>query len=284
MYDTSIANRLRLRGLKVVEIAGWQTRGSSSFNPRGSVDHHTAGGATGNAPSLNVCIYGRSDLPGPLCQVLIGRDNTCYVIAAGRANHAGSGGWRGLSGNSSVFGIERENSGREAWRPDQTFVAAVAHAALIDGRIPSNMVCGHKEWTTRKPDPHTLNMNDFRSLIQDILNVWANPVVAPPPPQPMQPSTAPSDAAVFLAKIAEAARAKPTLRLGSRGSSVSDMQNLLNGSVGQPVLSLDGVFGLETERWVKQYQRDRQLSADGVVGFNTWAHLLAEVFARLGGA
>ncbi|MEO5837776.1 MAG: peptidoglycan-binding protein, partial [Acidimicrobiales bacterium] len=89
MRDTAIAQRLRNAGLKVVEVDGWLTRVSDSFDARGLVDHHTAGGRTGNAPSLNICINGRSDLPGPLCNVLIGRDGTCYVIAAGRANHAG---------------------------------------------------------------------------------------------------------------------------------------------------------------------------------------------------
>lgn len=173
-YDTGIADRLRAAGLKVVEIAGWKTRGSSTFNPRGSVDHHTAGPRSGNAPSLNICINGRRDLPGPLCHVLIGRDNTCYVIAAGRANHAGTGGWRGLSGNSTVYGIERENVGTtaEPWRPDQTDTAARAHAALIRGRANAEMLCLHKEWTTRKPDAHTITGSALRALVARYL---ANP-------------------------------------------------------------------------------------------------------------
>lgn len=58
MRDTGIADRLRDEGLHVVEVAGWQTRGNSSFNPRGSVDHHTAGPRSGNAPSLGICING----------------------------------------------------------------------------------------------------------------------------------------------------------------------------------------------------------------------------------
>ena len=90
--DTGIADRLRAKGLNVVEVNGWRTRGAEGFNPRGSVDHHTAGPRKGNAPSLGVCINGRADLPGPLCNVLVGRDGTCYVVAAGRANHAGAGG------------------------------------------------------------------------------------------------------------------------------------------------------------------------------------------------
>jgi len=171
-YDTGIADRLRGAGLAVVEVAGWKSRGSASFEPRGSVDHHTVGPRAGNAPSLNICTNGRSDLPGPLCHVLMGRDNTCYVIAAGRANHAGTGGWRGLSGNSSVYGIERENVGTpaEPWRPDQTDAAAKAHAALIRGRAGADMVCRHAEWTPRKIDTHSVSGPDLRARVQNYLS------------------------------------------------------------------------------------------------------------------
>lgn len=184
--DIGLANRLRDAGLRVVEVAGWQTRGSASFHPRGSVDHHTAGGASGNAPSLSICIYGRSGLPGPLCNVLIGRDNTCYVIAAGRANHAGRGGWNGMSGNSSVYGIERENVGynsREPWRTDQTETAARAHASF--GVAPGN-VCEHKEWTSRKIDAHTIKGVDMRALVAHYQGTTSPPPKPTPTPTPTQ--------------------------------------------------------------------------------------------------
>jgi hypothetical protein len=170
MRDTGIADRLRAAGLAVVEIDGWRERGSSSFNPRGGVDHHTAGSNNGNAPSLNVCIYGREDLPGPLCNTLQGFDGTQYVIASGTANHAGSGGWRGCSGNSSVYGMERENDGYAPPRPNQHELAARAWNAIIEGspagRIDASMVCGHKEWAPgRKPDFHDVDYNWFRDQI-----------------------------------------------------------------------------------------------------------------------
>lgn len=166
-HDLGIGNRLRAAGCTVVEIAGWQTRGDDIFAPRGSVDHHTAGGAAGNAPSLGICINGRSDLPGPLCHVLVGRDLTCYLIAAGRANHAGSGGWRGMTGNSSVFGVERENVGTpaEPWRFEQTVHAATVHRALLDGRS-AELCCRHAEWApTRKIDTHSLSGATLRAMI-----------------------------------------------------------------------------------------------------------------------
>lgn len=182
--DMGIADRLRAADLKVVEVAGWQTRGSASFNPRGSVDHHTAGPRTGNSPTLGTCINGRPDVNGPLCNVLVARDNTCLVVAAGRANHAGKGTFRGLVGNASVYGVERENVGTpaEPWRPDQTETAARVHAALLRGRgISADMLCLHREWAPdRKVDAHTITGDDLRQLCARFLT-GQNPTVATAP-------------------------------------------------------------------------------------------------------
>ena len=277
--DTGIADRLRKYGLTVVEINGWQTRGSSTFNPRGSVDHHTAGSSRGNAPSLNICINGRTGLPGPLCNVLIGRDNTCYVIAAGRANHAGRGGWNGLSGNSSVYGIERENVGTpaEPWREDQHLVAGAAHAALMEGKNLDN-VCRHAEWTSRKIDTHSVNGDDLRHLVKAISaqKSGGSPPAPKPAPEPNPTPTSPSsDAAKFLAAIAEAARKKPVLRYKMMGDPVRDLQTHLNREMNN-ALVVDGNFGRKTHNVLRMYQASRGLEADGIAGFLTWSHLLAE--------
>lgn len=180
--DTGIADRLRAAGLQVSEVSGWRTRGSTGFHPRGVVTHHTAGSSRGNAPSLNVCVHGRRDLPGPLCHVMVARDNTCFVIAAGTANHAGRGGWRGLSGNSSVYGVEVENVGTaaESWRPDQVDTMARVAAALAGGHISADMCCLHKEWAPgRKPDPHSIDGGDHRRRVAAILNRPSTPTTPP---------------------------------------------------------------------------------------------------------
>ena len=263
--DTGIADRLRAKGLNVVEVNGWRTRGAETFNPRGSVDHHTAGPRKGNAPSLGVCIDGRPGLPGPLCNVLVGRDNTCYVVAAGRANHAGAGGWGGMTGNASVFGVERENvgDGSEPWTLQQYDVAAKVHAALVSahgGR--ADLVCEHKEWAPRrKVDAFGVDGNQMRQLVRDRL-------VAPTP--------APAGgAAAFFAAVQAAAKARPTLREGARGSMVKDLQAGLNAVVGRQVVSVDGNFGPTTARWVRQFQKDRAIPPTGVVGTVTWEQLIA---------
>lgn len=63
----------------------------------------------------------------------------------------------------------------------------------------------------------------------------------------------------------------PTLRSGSRGTSVSYLQfRLLNYGY---FISGDGVFGPATLNAVKKFQSDNSLVADGIVGRNTWAKI-----------
>jgi len=106
---------LKAAGLKVAEVNGWQTRGvrGQDVGPiKGVICHHTAGPKTGNMPSLKIVTNGRPDLEGPLSQLCLGRDGTFFVVAAGRANHAGGGAWRGNpKGNTEFIGIEAENTG-----------------------------------------------------------------------------------------------------------------------------------------------------------------------------
>lgn len=93
------------------------------------------------------------------------------MIAAGRANHAGTGGWKGLTGNRSVFGIEVENNGvGEPWKPAVVRAFDLAAAALLEEiNAPADYYCGHKEWTRRKIDPFGLDMNEQRARIRAIL-------------------------------------------------------------------------------------------------------------------
>lgn len=267
--DTGIADRLRLFGLTVVEVNGWRERGSADFNPRGSVDHHTAGPAKGNAPSLGIVVKGRPDLPGPLCNVLIGRDNTCYVVAAGRANHAGAGGWAGLHGNSSVFGIEREHVGTaaEKWRLDQFDAGARAHAALISVHGSRwDLVCEHKEWAPRrKIDAFGVDGAVMRDLVRQHLNKT----------HPSPPPTAKPDQATFLDTVKRAAAGRPTLKDGAKGTWVRDLQSGINAIVGRQVLTVDGQYGPTTGRWVRKFQQDHRLPSNGVVDTATWEALIA---------
>src|SRR5262245_25968679 len=167
---------LKNAGLKVAEVDGWPNRGRSEIGTvKGVMCHHTVGPKTGNMPSLTVLINGRSDLPGPLSQLGLGRDGTFYVIAAGRANHAGAGEWQRLTdGNGSFIGIEAENTGdpnNDPWPEVQLDAYRRGVAAILKqiGQDPI-MCCGHKEYAPgRKIDPHTLDMNRFRTDVAAIM-------------------------------------------------------------------------------------------------------------------
>ena len=68
----------------------------------------------------------------------------------------------------------------------------------------------------------------------------------------------------------------PLIRQGSRGNCVCIAQDDLN-TLGYRTGGLDGVFGTQTVNAVKRYQSSRGLSADGIVGCNTWRSLQENV-------
>ena len=58
------------------------------------------------------------------------------------------------------------------------------------------------------------------------------------------------------------------VKLNSRGGAVMLLQKVLGG------LSVDGIFGQNTENAVKKFQENNNLTVDGIVGKNTWTKLL----------
>lgn len=68
----------------------------------------------------------------------------------------------------------------------------------------------------------------------------------------------------------------PVLKEGSRGSLVKYLQQTLTSALYYGGAA-DGIFGPATARAVRAFQSDNGLTADGIVGANTWAKLLAPV-------
>ena len=253
-------------GLKVAEVPGWPNRGVGDVSDiKGVICHHTGGSRSGNMPSLKVIIDGRTDLRGPLSQLGLGRDGTFYVIAAGRANHAGVGEWKGVTtGNSSFIGIEAENVGlkpggpnHEPWPDVQMDAYERGVAAILKHlELKALMACGHKEYAKpegRKPDPQGIDMVKFRSRVEALMD--GNPS---PPVRPLIP---PKDD-----------RDRPTLRRGNPDNPkflVQDVQRKL----GFPTDKCDGNFGPMTEAKVREFQRSNNLVPDGIVGPRTWTAL-----------
>jgi peptidoglycan hydrolase-like protein with peptidoglycan-binding domain len=84
----------------------------------------------------------------------------------------------------------------------------------------------------------------------------------------------------------------PTLANGSSGSVVEKLQESLNKGRGtfapstNPVLTVDGKYGPQTQTAVEGTQKEAKLSVDGVVGLATWAipvHAAGEALANLCG-
>ena len=178
-----LPDKLREYGVQTSLVDGWMTRGAGTLEPQVVIAHHDAIPGPATAPGLRLVTVGRSDLPGPLCQVYLGRDGVAYVVASGKANHAGEGGWHGYSGNTEALGIEAANDGvGEPWPLVQLDAYYKIVAAMLDGmgfKGDESRTCGHKEWApTRKIDPRGIDMNDFRAKVNA---VWTPPVVINPP-------------------------------------------------------------------------------------------------------
>jgi peptidoglycan hydrolase-like protein with peptidoglycan-binding domain len=55
------------------------------------------------------------------------------------------------------------------------------------------------------------------------------------------------------------------LKKGSRGDAVRELQRKLT-SLGYDTKGIDGIFGSNTEKAVRQFQKDHRLTVDGIVG------------------
>ncbi len=66
----------------------------------------------------------------------------------------------------------------------------------------------------------------------------------------------------------------PTLRKGSKGTAVSEMQTMLL-KLGYDLgpCGIDGDFGKATDAAVRSFQSDHRLTVDGICGADTWAEL-----------
>lgn len=75
-----------------------------------------------------------------------------------------------------------------------------------------------------------------------------------------------------LTMMSGTVNASPTLSRDARGREVMILQQQLQ-RIGYEIRDLDGDFGEETERAVKAFQRDQELTVTGVVNNATWRAL-----------
>jgi hypothetical protein len=203
---TGLADALRRWKLDVEEVPGWEKLGKDFPSmPEVVLAHHTGTPATakGDYPSLNVVRNGRSDLPGPLSQVGIGRSGKVYVIAAGKCNHAGEGSWLGINvGNYKSVGIEAESPGGGEWTAEQRRVYPIVCAALCELLdTPATHVAGHRETALplgRKPDPRGIDLVKLRAKVAALLAAGPEPEPTPPAPPVEQED---EEVALYIVKV-----------------------------------------------------------------------------------
>lgn len=259
---TQLADVLRGRGLDVVEVRDWKTRGHGPFVAvDGIVDHHTAGPVEGDYPSLTTVTRGRVGLAGPLCNLGIGRTGRVYVVAAGVAWHAGQVKATTYA-NSRRIGVEVEATGRDGVPTDWPAVqldalARVNAACAIEWHFDEGDVLGHKEvcWPVgRKIDPHPVSMQSVRAATGRYIAEWTR-VSRDTPREPVTVPDGP----------------RPVLSAGNRGTAVRTLQGRL-AALGWQVRD-SSEFDHATRRAVLGVQVAAGLLVDGIVGPRTWAAL-----------
>jgi hypothetical protein len=197
------------------EYAGWRTRRrpGAFTDIRGVIIHHTgsdAGQSDGYLDFLFKTGRPESGIPGPLCHVATDMDGDLHLGAIGRANHAGKGssstlakvttenypgyaaeiraGSDNTDGNAHFYGNEVRYDGGQPMTAKQYDAAVRWAAAICDFYGWSALsVIGHREWTTRKPDPGNCPMNKFRADVAALLKSG---------PSSKADSTAPEDPTV----------------------------------------------------------------------------------------
>jgi RHS repeat-associated protein len=94
-------------------------------------------------------------------------------------------------------------------------------------------------------------------------------------PRPAPIGVLPGQPTKAAPRITSARGGLATLKSGSQGAEVRQLQGLLNACLSpSPDLVLDGQFGQATANAVRQYQQGAGINPDGIVGKDTWFYLL----------
>ena len=146
--------------------------------------------------------------------------------------------------------------------------------------INTDNVVGHYEaaqagYASNHGDPRNWqklfggSMDEFRSDVKALLGQMEEETVEAEP----LPSTPAKEQPTANQTTASGVIDMNTLRNGSKGTQVKVLQWLLNDK-GYNAGTADGIFGAKTLSAVKAYQQAKGLTADGIVGRNTWKSLL----------
>jgi hypothetical protein len=189
-----VRDRLRALGFTVHEWSGWESRGNGQSSAyEGAIWHHTA---SNYGSAYGTLVFGRSDLPGPLCNFSGNADGSFTLIAAHPGNHAGASGGYGTWPLPSTSTFNRRVMGLEIVYPgNQPMTNAQYTGLLAWGKVTTdvfgygdiNRVKGHRETSiTGKWDPgyapgKTIDLNAARAAAANFTGGGGS---TPPAPEP----------------------------------------------------------------------------------------------------
>ncbi|MEU0397935.1 N-acetylmuramoyl-L-alanine amidase [Streptomyces sp. NPDC006208] len=278
---------LRDEGLTVVEHRSWESNNRNHRGPWGPMHgvmiHHTVTSgdtAKQTLASVELCYNGHSALPGPLCQGVIAKDGTVYLVGNGRANHAGLGdpdvlravinqtdpptdNEATVDGNRHFYGFECINrgDGADPWPEAQLLAIEKAAAAICRAHgWSAKSAIRHLDWQPGKVDPRGV---DWPTLLARISARLGTPKPSAPAPTPQRPT-------VDLSRLVAAARSDPA----KAGTPVtySGVRTVEAALVDAGLLAKrysDGHFGRATVQAYAAWQRKLGYSgtaADGIPG------------------
>lgn len=116
-------------------------------------------------------------------------------------------------------------------------------------KLTENDIVRHYD-ITHKPCPepfvdHPTRFEEFKQRVHQLLN-----------PKPVTSASSNKDIYPF----------KGILKVGSKGEEVKKVQKRLN-------VKVDGIFGPNTEKALKEFQKKNKITVDGIVGKITWGKL-----------
>jgi hypothetical protein len=182
MPAQTFVDRVRARGVKVVEMPNWKTTNRNHIGPWsdvfGIVEHHTGGDTVDPYGYAGFLQRGSTALVGPLCQFSTAPNGDLYMIGWGRCNHAGGGdpnvlaavqadavpldrelkpafgNTTGVDGNRAFYGNEIMYSGGHPMTAAQLETSLVVDVVICEyHHWTGASVIAHREWSRDKPDP-----------------------------------------------------------------------------------------------------------------------------------